>query len=88
MTGLKRKFSNFLQSLIATMGVSQILSACGGSGNSSSENTDASFPLEYDLSRVAVELVGSSYSESLVGNGNDATGVIGRAGDDLIQTFA
>jgi len=88
MTGLKRKFSNFLQSLIATMGVSQILSACGGSGNSSSENTDASFPLEYDLSRVAVELVGSSSSESLVGNGNDATGVIGRAGDDLIQTFA
>ena len=88
MTGLKRKFSNFLQSLIATMGVSQILSACGGSGNSSSGNTDGSFTLEYDLGRVAVELAGSSSSESLVGNGNDDTGVIGRAGDDLIQTFA
>ena len=87
MSRLKRKSSNFLQSLIATMSVSQILSACGGSGKSSSGTTDASSPLEYNLSGVALELVGSSSSESLVGNGNVATGVIGRAGDDLIQTF-
>ena len=87
MTGLKRKESNFLQTLIATMGVSQILSACGGSGSTNSLTSLSTANLTDQSDMTYVNVLGSGIAESLVAEGNDDTRVTAGSGDDLIQTF-
>ena len=88
MSRLKRKSSNFLQSLIATMGISQILSACGGSGGSNNLVPSLLPQLNDQSDTNYVNLPGGSASESLVAEGNNNTRITAGAGDDLIQTFA
>ena len=88
MSRLKRKSSNFLQSLIATMGISQILSACGGSGGSNNLVPSLLPQLNDQSDTNYVNVPGSSAAESLVAEGNNNTRITAGSGDDLIQTFA
>ena len=86
----KKKNLSLVQSLVATMGLSQIVTACGGgrgsavtteTSNNSSTSTDASSAITY------VELEGTSAPDQLIGTGNDATRVSAGDGDDYILTF-
>ena len=88
MSRLKRKSSNFLQSLIATMGISQILSACGGSGGSNNLVPSLMPQINDQSDANYVNVTGSSTAESLIADGNNNTRITAGSGDDLIQTFA
>jgi len=86
----KKQNLSLLQSLVATMGLSQIVTACGGGGGSaastgtssnSSTLTDASSAITY------IELEGTSAPDQLIGTSNDATKVTAGDGDDYILTF-
>jgi len=86
----KKKNLSLLQSLMATVGLSQIVTACGGGGGSaaskgtsskSSTSTDASSVITY------IELEGTSAPDQLISTGNDAVKVIAGDGDDYILTF-
>ena len=88
MSRVKRKSSNFLQSLIATMGISQILSACGGSGGSDNVVPSLLPQLNGQSDANYVNVTGSSSAESLIADGNNNTRITAGSGDDLIQTFA
>jgi len=88
MTKLNSRFKNLLQSLIATLGVSQILSACGGSNGSNSVIENSINQVNDDNNNgTYLILAGTSAAESLVGLGNSNTQVTAGLGDDLIQTF-
>ena len=77
-----------MQSLIATMGISQILSACGGSGGSNNLVPSLLPQLNDQSNTNYVNVPGSSAAESLVAEGNNNTRITAGSGDDLIQTFA
>ena len=88
MTKLNSRFKNLLQSLIATLGVSQILSACGGSNGSNSVTENSTNQVTDDNNNgTYLILSGTSAAESLVGQGNSNTQVTAGLGDDLVQTF-
>ena len=87
----KKKNLNFIQSVVAAMGLSQIVTACGsGEGSAASAGTNSNTPTTTDASSTTTytqELEGTSAPDTLIGASNDATKVTAGDGDDLIMTF-
>ena len=87
----KKKKMSLLQSLIATMGLSQFVSACGGGGSaalptdtSGTSSSETDTPAENAYS----ELEGTNASDSLVGKWDLAMRISAGDGDDNILTFS